>query len=113
MNENKSEVARIREQIDAERAAAERGLFGLAYGVSRHDFITRRMEAVADEAFRRREQHGDQEALTYMTTAMDALYAEVVSEALVSQTSAPPGQQGEQHVGYDYPYRHDTRKGAH
>ncbi|MBV8822513.1 MAG: hypothetical protein JO123_06965 [Ktedonobacteraceae bacterium] len=73
MPENLSEVARTMQQIDAEREAAQRGLLGLAYGLSRHDFITRRMEAVADEAFRRREQDGDQEAFTYMTTAMDAL----------------------------------------
>ena len=106
MNENKSEVVRIMQQIDAEREAAEQGLFGLAYGVSRHDFITRRMEAVVDEVFRRREQDGEQEARTYMTTAMDALCVDVASEAPVSQTPVPTScQQGEQHVGCDCPYK--------
>ena len=104
--ENLSEVARMRQQIDAEYEAAQRGLFGLAYGLSRHDFITRRMEAVADEAFRRREQDGDQEAFTYMTTAMDALCADVASEALVWQTPTPTAcQQAEQRMGFDCLYR--------
>ncbi len=86
MNTNGSDVTRVRQQIDAEREAAERGLFGLAYGVSRHDFITRRMEAVADEAFRRREQDGEQEAFTYMTTAMDTLCAAVASAVSEAET---------------------------
>jgi ABC-type Fe2+-enterobactin transport system substrate-binding protein len=44
MQENKSEVARLREQIAQEYLAATRGLSGLAAGVSRHDFIQVRME---------------------------------------------------------------------
>jgi len=105
-SESKSEVARIRQQIDAEREAAERGLFGLAYGVSRHDFITHRMEVVADEVFRRREQRGDQEAFCYMVTAMDGLCADVASAAPASQTPASASSsQAEQHVCFDDPYR--------
>lgn len=41
-----SEVARILSQITDEYEAAQRGLCGLAYGVSQHDFITARMEAM-------------------------------------------------------------------
>jgi hypothetical protein len=41
---NQSEVARLLEQISAEYEAAQRGLSGLAYGASKHDFITARME---------------------------------------------------------------------
>jgi hypothetical protein len=44
MNQNQSEVARWRQQYEAEYEAAQRGLTGLAYGAARHDFITRRME---------------------------------------------------------------------
>lgn len=39
-----SEVARILTQIAAEYEAAQLGLNGLAYGTSRHQFITKRME---------------------------------------------------------------------
>lgn len=41
---NRSEVARLLEQISAEYEAAYSGLHGLAYGTSKHDFITARME---------------------------------------------------------------------
>jgi hypothetical protein len=41
-----SEVARLLAQISAEYEAAQRGLSGLAYGTSRHEFITARMEHV-------------------------------------------------------------------
>ncbi|MBO0793047.1 MAG: hypothetical protein J2P36_19155 [Ktedonobacteraceae bacterium] len=43
-NEQRSEVARLLSQISDEYEAAQRGLNGLAYGVSQHEFITARME---------------------------------------------------------------------
>ncbi len=43
-SEQRSEVARLLAQISAEYEAAQRGLTGLAYGVSQHEFITARME---------------------------------------------------------------------
>ena len=43
-HEQRSEVARLLAQISAEYEAAQRGLTGLAQGVSRHEFITARME---------------------------------------------------------------------
>lgn len=43
-DEQRSEVVRLLAQISAEYEAAERGLTGLAMGVSRHEFITARME---------------------------------------------------------------------
>ena len=42
----KSEVARLREQIQAEYQAAQQGLSGLASGTARHDFITARTEHI-------------------------------------------------------------------
>ena len=42
-----SEVARLRQQIQAEYEAAERGLSGLASGTTRHAFITARTEHLA------------------------------------------------------------------
>lgn len=40
----RSEVARLLSQISEEYDAAQRGLSGLAYGTSQHEFITARME---------------------------------------------------------------------
>ncbi|WP_246046325.1 hypothetical protein [Thermosporothrix hazakensis] len=40
----RSEVARLLSQISAEYEAAQRGLSGLSYGTSQHEFITTRME---------------------------------------------------------------------
>ena len=42
--EQRSEVARLLSQISEEYEAAQRGLTGLARGVSQHEFITARME---------------------------------------------------------------------
>jgi hypothetical protein len=42
--ENKSEVARLLARISAEYEAAHMALNGLAYGNSKHAFITARME---------------------------------------------------------------------
>ena len=42
--EQRSEVARLLAQINAEYEAAQRGLSGLCYGMSQHAFITARME---------------------------------------------------------------------
>lgn len=43
-DEQRSEVARLLAQITTEYEAAERGMTGLAMGVSQHEFITARME---------------------------------------------------------------------
>lgn len=43
-NEHRSEVARLLSQISAEYEAARRGLGAFAYGTSKHEFITARME---------------------------------------------------------------------
>jgi hypothetical protein len=42
--EQRSEVARLLTQISEEYEAAQRGLTGLSYGTSQHEFITTRME---------------------------------------------------------------------
>jgi len=39
--ENKSEVARLMQQIELEYEAAQRGLYGFAYGAAKHEFIVR------------------------------------------------------------------------
>ena len=42
--DQRSEVACLLSQISAEYEAAQRGLTGLTYGMSQHDFIAARME---------------------------------------------------------------------
>ena len=42
-NEQRSEVRRILAQISEEYESAQRGMSGLSYGSSQHDFITARM----------------------------------------------------------------------
>ncbi len=44
--ENKSEVARLRAQIEQEHAASVWALSGLAEGTARHNFIQRRLEHI-------------------------------------------------------------------
>ena len=44
VSEHGSEVARLLGQISAEYQAAQRGMSDFAYGVSRHEFISARME---------------------------------------------------------------------
>ena len=43
-HDQRSEVAHLLSQISVEYEAAQRGLTGLSYGMSQHDFITARME---------------------------------------------------------------------
>ncbi|MBV9691821.1 MAG: hypothetical protein JO202_19150 [Ktedonobacteraceae bacterium] len=82
-----SEIARIRQQIDAEHEAAQRGMSGLAYGISRHDFINYRMEHLVFDIQQRREQVGDQEAFKELDAALDALRKNVAS--LPSEPETP------------------------
>jgi hypothetical protein len=69
---NQSEVARLREQIDAEYAAAFAGLYGLSAGSARHDFIHRRMERVAEIGAELIERIGKEAAIPLIVQAMEA-----------------------------------------
>ena len=55
LQEQHSEIKRLLTQISAEYEAAQRGLFGLASGTSRHAFITQKMENM--ECHRQELQH--------------------------------------------------------
>ncbi len=44
---NRSEVARLQQQIALEYEAAQRGLYGPAYGTAQHAFITAKMENIS------------------------------------------------------------------
>ena len=46
MKKQKSEVARLLQQISLEYEAATRGLTGLSAGIAKHSFITARLEQI-------------------------------------------------------------------
>ncbi len=80
METQRSEVKRLLIQIDAEYEAAERGLQGLAYGISRHDFLTARTERIAMLHATLGETVGDRQK---------ALQLIVDHQALSSQETSP------------------------
>lgn len=63
---NQSEVARLRQQIALEYEAAQRGLVGMAI-TARHDFITARMEHIAEHHQALVKQVGNLEAMKMMS----------------------------------------------
>ena len=67
MQENRSEVARVLQQIEAEYQAAQRVFHDPGFS-SAHAFITARQERIAEYVGTLREQVGDQEAYTLLTT---------------------------------------------
>ena len=68
MDTEKSEVASLMQRIDLERAAAQQGLTGLAYGTARHDFITARMERGAERILQLIQEGKLAEAIALMET---------------------------------------------
>ncbi len=73
---SQSEIARMRQQIDAEYEAAQH-VFTSPSMVARHRFITARMEHIANNIDQLREQVGEEQALQMMCEAMDRLHAEM------------------------------------
>ncbi|HZU66740.1 MAG TPA: hypothetical protein VFA09_05645 [Ktedonobacteraceae bacterium] len=71
-NEHGSEVARLLNQISAEYEAAQRGLSGLAYGMSQHEFITARMENMGQLHNQLRSIVGD-DAIALVAEALNTL----------------------------------------
>jgi hypothetical protein len=69
---NQSEVARLREQIEAEYAAACNGLHGIRAGSARHDFIQKRMECVQQYGEQLIVQIGKEKAMPLIVAAMEA-----------------------------------------
>jgi len=66
-----SEVARLRKQLEAEYEAAMLGLQGLAQGVSKHEFITKRMERVGELHEQLKGIVGEEEAIKIVTEIND------------------------------------------
>jgi hypothetical protein len=71
MQTNKSEVARMMQQITAEYEAARRGLNGFAEGSSRHKFVTKRMENNGQLHENQTTLVGPEQATICMTQALE------------------------------------------
>jgi hypothetical protein len=71
---NKSEVARLREEIELQLEAMQRGLYGFASGTARHEFIRARMDRIGEYQHTLTDCIGEQDAdqLVY------SLYCEVM-----------------------------------
>ena len=70
--QNMSEVARLKEQLDAECEAARRAMYGYAE-VAKHERITKRMEGIGDVHKKLIEEVGEIEAAEILVRAMDSL----------------------------------------
>ncbi|HET9918850.1 MAG TPA: hypothetical protein VFQ30_03330 [Ktedonobacteraceae bacterium] len=72
MQEHKSEIARLRERIELEYQAAQRGLTGYAC-VSQHEFITARMENMSQCHEELKALVGPQEAIRMLAETLEKL----------------------------------------
>lgn len=61
-SERGSEVARLRQRIQLEYEAAQRGLYGTAQGIAQHAFITQRLENMAEYHRTLKQLLGEREA---------------------------------------------------
>jgi len=71
MSENKSEVARVLEQIELEFQAAQRGLYGLAFGTAKHEFITNKMERMGKLHEHLKPMVGEEQAVKLLTETLE------------------------------------------
>lgn len=69
--ENKSEVARIMRQIELEYEAAQRGMYGYAAGVAKHEFITARMENIGHCHEQLKTLVGEEQAVVALAQALE------------------------------------------
>jgi len=70
-NDNKSEIARIKAQIEAEQKSAWRAMNSSAYGTAVHQFITARLERMAMLHEHLKDLVGAQEAAKALKEALD------------------------------------------
>jgi hypothetical protein len=71
MDGQKSEVARLLQQIDLEYQSAYRGLGGFASGTARHDFVNKRMKNIELVHERLIELVGPDEAIALVVHTID------------------------------------------
>ena len=71
--EHGSEVARLLNQIQEEFEAAQRGFSGLAHGLSKHQFITQKMENMGKLHEELQLLIGDEPAIALVAEQLNAL----------------------------------------
>jgi hypothetical protein len=71
---HKSEVARIREEIELQLEALHRGMYGFASGTARHSFIRARMDRLGEYHHKLADQLGEKNADQIVST----LYTEIM-----------------------------------
>lgn len=71
---HKSEVARIREEIELQLEAMQRGMYGFASGSARHSFIRARMDRIDEYHHKLTDTIGEQDA----DQLVSSLYSEIV-----------------------------------
>ncbi len=67
---NQSEIAQIKQQIEAEQESARRALHSSAYGAAQHRFITARMERMGILHSRLKDLVGEAEAAKMLAESM-------------------------------------------
>ena len=67
----RSELAQLLQEIDLQNEASYQALHGLAYGTSRHDFITRKMERIAALKAKLTPQVGEELAIQIMMQILE------------------------------------------
>ena len=71
---HKSEVARLREEIELQLEAMQRGMYGFASGTARHAFIHARMDRISEFQHSLTDYIGEQDA----NQLVCSLYSEIV-----------------------------------
>ncbi len=71
---HKSEVARIREEIELQLEAMQRGMYGYASGSARHSFIRARMDRIDEYHHKLTDRMGELDA----DQLVCSLYSEIV-----------------------------------
>ena len=83
--ESKSEVARIRRQIELEYEAAQRAMYGFVVGAAKHEFITARMENMGRCHEQLKTLVGEQEAVRVLAQALEQAGNEATAEQEAAQ----------------------------
>jgi hypothetical protein len=78
--QERSEVASLMRQIEQEYEAGQQAMYGLALGTARHDFITQRMENMAQRIEELRTVVGEAVAMQMMIAWQDRLADSMRSE---------------------------------
>jgi hypothetical protein len=73
-NTQKSEVARLKAEIELNSAAARYAMHGSTLGTAKHPFITRRMECMGEAHNKLAERIGDKRADKILIQAMEGRY---------------------------------------